>query len=203
MLKSVCGFMRKWMTCGGLAHRDVDEYAGSGLWRMPKGTDMMDIFILFMVGSLSLFFVNRISYVFLKNRILRRQCWGLNVCCGKTDGGGINADIVKHNPNLKGFHKITDVYRLPFSEGKFQNVLCSHTVEHVDQPEELDSELSRVGRRVVYIVPPLWDIAAAFNVFEHKWIFLTFRKEHTRLPKYVRLPFARTVQGLLGQRIVA
>ncbi|MFO7893230.1 MAG: hypothetical protein R6U63_05835 [Longimicrobiales bacterium] len=53
------------------------------------------------------------------------------------------------------------------------------------------------------MLPPLWDFTAAFNLLEHRWLFLTFKKEHTTLPPYVRLPLARTVQRLLGQRMHA
>ena len=38
---------------------------------------------------------------------------------------------------------------------------------------------------------------------EHKWIFLTFKKEHSTLPPRVRLPFADAVQEKFGQRIHA
>ena len=58
----------------------------------------------------------------------------------------------------------------------------------------------RVGKRVTYIMPPLWDITAAFNFIEHKWLFLTFSKEHDTLPKYIRLPFASFIQRIFGQR---
>jgi hypothetical protein len=31
-------------------------------------------------------FLNWLSYRFLKNRVLKRQKWDLNICCGTTDG---------------------------------------------------------------------------------------------------------------------
>ncbi len=155
-----------------------------------------------MLAAHGLFFLNRVSYHRLKRDVLARRRWCLNICCGHTDGGGINADIVRHS-TVRNFRRIRNIYRLPFRDRRFEWVLCSHTVEHVDDPERLDRELRRVGENVLYVVPPLWDLAAAFNVFEHKWLFLTLSKEHDRLPRHVRLPFARTVQRLLGQRISA
>ncbi len=146
--------------------------------------------------------LNFYSYRILKRRILRKRKWDLNICCGKTDGGGLNADIVNH-ANLPHFLLVDSVYRLPFKDRAFETVLCSHTMEHVEDPAAFFNELKRVGTQVTLVLPPLWDPAGALNILEHRWIFLTFRKEHHRLPAHVRLPLSRTVQRLLGQRIHA
>ncbi len=146
--------------------------------------------------------LNVVSYGFLKGRILRRRAWGLNVCCGKTDGGGVNADIVPHAP-VPRFVRVGDISRLPFRDGQFDTVLCSHTIEHVDDPDGFLAEMQRVGRNVTLVLPPLWDFSAAFNVFEHRWLFLTFRKVHLRLPRRIQLPLAKAIQRRLGQRIHA
>ena len=158
--------------------------------------------------SLSGFFallpvLNYISYRIMGNIIRGRlPKWDLNICCGKTDGGGINVDIVNHAdvPNLV---VVDDIYHLPFATRQFYNVLCSHKIEHVEDPERFFDELSRVADEVTLVVPPLWDLSAVLNVFEHRWIFLTFRKEHNSLPRYIKLPFSRKVQERLGQRIRA
>lgn len=146
--------------------------------------------------------LNVLSYYVLKRRILRRQKWDLNICCGKTDGGGVNADIV-HHADLPHFALIESIYRLPFRDHQFETVLCSHTMEHVEDPSAFYRELTRVGKQLTIILPPLWDVAGALNILEHRWVFLTFRKHHHRLPPHVRLPLSRTVQRLLGQRIRA
>jgi len=139
-----------------------------------------------------------ISYSWLKNRIIKRQKWDLNICCGQTDGGGINADIVfqERVPNCQ---VIEDIYNLPYREGEFGTVLCSHTIEHVDDPDRFFSELQRVGESVTIVIPPLYDVTAALNFFEHKHLFLSFKKKHNRLPKYVKLPFADWIHKKLGQ----
>jgi hypothetical protein len=159
--------------------------------------------IIFITASVVCFIhsLNLLSYHYLKNRILKRQKWDLNVCCGNTDGGGINVDIVRHQtiPNLV----IVDIYQLPFKGTQFKTVLCSHTIEHVDRPLELYMELKRVGCDVTLVTPPLWDLSAAFNVLEHKWIYWSLFTEHTQLPYYTPLPFSETVQNLFGQRIKA
>ena len=142
-----------------------------------------------------------LSYSIIKRRILRQQTWDLNICCGKTDGGGINADIVAHSalPNMV----LVDIHRLPFSDRQFSTVLCSHTMEHVADPDRFFRELSRAGDDVTIVIPPLWDVSAALNVFEHRWVFLSFKKVHKSLPPYIELPLASTVQRYLGQRIHA
>lgn len=147
--------------------------------------------------------LNWLSYRIMGGIIRRRRpVWDLNICCGKTDGGGINVDIVKHAeiPNLI---VVDDIYHLPFSTNQFEHTLCSHTIEHVDDPGAFFAELSRVSKQVTLVVPPLWDLSAAFNVFEHRWLFLTFRKEHHKLPPHIVLPLARRVQGRVGQKIRA
>ena len=160
------------------------------------------ILLLPLLTLLGLKALNVLSYSFLKQRILRRHRWDLNVCCGKTDGGGVNADIVQHRA-LPNFVLLDSVYALPFEDGQFETVLCSHTMEHVEDPERFFAELKRVGREVTVVLPPLWDVSAALNVLEHRWIFLTLRKEHTTLPPRVPLPLAAWLQRRIGQRVHA
>lgn len=153
-------------------------------------------------AALSLQLLNVLSYRVLKRRILRRRRWGLNICSGKTDGGGVNADIAVH-AELPRFVLIDSIYRLPFQDGRFETVLCSHTMEHVEDPDAFWRELNRVGRNVTIVLPPLWDLAGVLNFWEHRWIFLTFRKVHDRLPPRIPLPLARVLQRRMGQRIHA
>ena len=77
--------------------------------------------------------LNYLSYTLFKKRIMERRKWDLNICCGMTDGGGINADIVSHKkiPRMT----IVDIFNLPFRDKQFQHILCSHTIEHIDEPE--------------------------------------------------------------------
>lgn len=165
---------------------------------------MLTTFLFALAGLFALLpLINLLSYRVMGGIIRnRREKWDLNICCGKTDGGGINVDIVKHAdvPNLI---VVDDIYNLPFSTNQFDNVLCSHTIEHVDDPQAFFDELDRVADEVTLVVPPLWDLSAVLNVFEHRWIFLTLRKEHHKLPNYIELPFARAYQERKGQKIRA
>lgn len=166
---------------------------------MKKIIKFSFICIIFYLISLIL---NRISYKFLKNRIISRQSWDLNICCGNTDGGGVNADIVKHS-DLPNFVLLDDIYQLPFEDKQFEHVLCSHTIEHVDHPLKFHDELQRVGKKITYLVPPIWDVTAALNFFEHKWLFLTCSTEFNTPPKHIKLPFADKLQKRIGQTIKA
>lgn len=165
---------------------------------------MIFVYLLALVATVTaiVVFLHWYSYRHLKPSIIRRRRWDLNICCGTIDGGGVNADIVQHE-DLPNFVRIENVYQLPFADGSFDTVLCSHTAEHLGDPDRFDRELRRVGKNVVYVLPPLWDLAAVLNVWEHRWVFLTVRKVHHRLPKRVALPFAGRLQARIGQRIAA
>jgi hypothetical protein len=155
--------------------------------------------IVFIIGSWFIFsFLNWLSYCCLKNKHAAKTQWDLNICCGKTSYGRINADIIKH-AEIDNFILIDNIYQLPFSDQQFNTVLCSHAIEHVDDPLMFDRELRRIGKSVHYLVPPLWDLSAAFNIIEHKWLFLTFKTYHRVVPKHVRLPLANTFQSRFGQ----
>jgi ubiquinone/menaquinone biosynthesis C-methylase UbiE len=142
-----------------------------------------------------------ISYSFLKKRILKQKKWDLNICCGKSDVGRINADIVKHKNDLSNFQLIENINKLPFKDKQFDNVLCSHTIEHVYDPMRFFRELNRIGKNVTVVIPPLYDISAVLNIFEHKHIFLSFKKKHQKLPKFIKLPLAAFTQKYIGQII--
>lgn len=158
----------------------------------------MYIVLVFIAVVIILRLLNRLSYIYLKNKIIKSQKWDLNICSGKTDGGGINADVVRFG-NVHNFELISDIYHLPFSDNQFKSVLCSHTMEHVEDPDAFFRELKRVGEVVVILTPPLWDIGAVINIFEHKWIFLSFKTKHVSLPRKVRLPGANRIHKLIGQ----
>ncbi|MBN1949543.1 MAG: methyltransferase domain-containing protein [Candidatus Cloacimonetes bacterium] len=163
---------------------------------------MTAIIIISILFILLTKITNIISYEIMKDKILYRQTWDLNICCGRTDGGGINVDIVQHQ-ELPRFVQIDNIYSLPFADKAFPTVLCSHTLEHVDDPIRFFRELQRIGQKVVLVLPPIWDITAAFNFLEHKWLFLTWKKEHEVLPRFVKLPMAGSIHRVVGQRIKA
>ncbi|MBR9678411.1 MAG: class I SAM-dependent methyltransferase [Nanoarchaeota archaeon] len=140
-----------------------------------------------------------IDYRILKTIHVKKNKWSLNICCGNTDGGGMNADVVKRNvPNFK---QIKNVYKLPFKNKEFKKVLCSHTMEHLEKPDEFYKELKRVGENVTILIPPIWDLLGWLAFREHKWQFLTPKTKHeNKLPKKIKLPYWK-IQKKLGQEI--
>ena len=161
------------------------------------------MFLVYLGGILAfLYFTNFLSYRVLKNKTLNSKKWDLNICCGKTDGGGINADIKKHD-DIPNFVLVDDIYNLPFKDKQFKNLLCSHTIEHVDSPVNFYNELKRIGKNVTIVIPPLWDLSGVFNILEHRSIFLSFNKNHSELPKFISLPFSDKFQNFFGQKIKA
>ena len=162
----------------------------------------MTIFITICIIIAILQFLNWLSFSYLKNRTVKSRKWDLNVCCGKTDGGGINADIFKHQ-DLPNFVFVKDIYHLPFKDQQFKTVLCSHTIEHVDNPQRFFQELKRVGKEVTLITPPLWDLWAALNFTVHKWLVVSFKKTHYQLPLMVKYSLGVWFDKLFGQVINA
>ena len=98
---------------------------------------------------------------------------------------------------------VADVYNLPFEDGECEATLCSHTIEHVENPAAFHEELRRVSGQVTLVLPPLWDLCAVLNIFEHRHLFLTLRKEHHDLPGYIELPGSEFFQECVGQKIGA
>ncbi|MBI2172647.1 MAG: methyltransferase domain-containing protein [Candidatus Aenigmarchaeota archaeon] len=131
---------------------------------------------------------NIIDYRILKRYYCRKRKWGLNICCGNTDGGRINADIVGRN--VPNFVLLKDIYKLLFKDKEFENVICSHTMEHTEDPDKFYEELRRVSRNVTLLVPPIWDVGCIGCFQQHKWQFLTFRTKHVNsLPNKFKLPY--------------
>lgn len=160
----------------------------------------MNILFSFLSLIIILQVLNKLSYTYLKNRVIKRRRWDLNICCGRTDGGGVNADVRKYT-GLPNFILISDIYHLPFRNRQFDYVLCSHTIEHVSDPKKFFAELQRVGKNILITTPPLWDLWAVLNFTVHKWIVLSFRKEHTTLPRMVPYPLGLLYHDVFGQRI--
>lgn len=158
---------------------------------------MLIEFILLL--ALAIPITHFIDYRILKKRHFNSRKWDLNISCGPTDGGGINADIVKRD--VPKFVLVESIYSLPFKDKQFKNTVCSHTMEHVDDPERFYRELRRVSENVVVLVPPVWDIAALLYFPEHKWQFITLGTCHkNNLPKRIRLPYG-AFQRRFGQRV--
>ncbi len=152
---------------------------------------------ILLVGLVGLFYLPLMFYIalahvvdyrILKSYYLKNQKCDLNISCGNTDCGGINADVVERN--VPNFVLIKDIYNLPFEDKQFDNVVSSHTIEHTDNPELFFKELNRISKNVTLFVPPVWDLFGLMAFREHKWQFLTFSSKHVnRIPLMVKLPY--------------
>ncbi len=179
------------------------------IWLVSDNICFLFYFIFFLSGifffwplallPVYIFLAYIIDYKILKKIYLNSQKWDLNICCGDTDGKGVNADIVEQKaPN---FVLIKNIYELPFRDKQFKNILCSHTLEHVERPDDFYKELKRVSENVVLLVPPIWDIGAILAIRVHKWQFLTIKTKHkNHLPKRIKLPYS-WYHKKIGQRI--
>jgi len=65
---------------------------------------------------------------------------------------------------------IADVQDLPFADGSFDFVYCSHLLEHVDEPIQACRELMRVARRGYIETPAMMkDVLFCWANEMHKW----------------------------------
>ena len=61
-----------------------------------------------------------------------------------------------------------DVHRLPFRDGAFDYVVCTHVLEHVERPERAIRELERVARRGYVETPSRANEKVLSHTF-HRW----------------------------------
>jgi ubiquinone/menaquinone biosynthesis C-methylase UbiE len=73
---------------------------------------------------------------------------------------GVEIDLVK-----------APVERLPFPDGAFDAVLCSHTLEHVQDLEAAVSELMRVAARQLIVIVPREDTLSEESTDYHFQVF--------------------------------
>jgi len=140
-----------------------------------------------------------LDYRVLKKYYFNSGRWDLNISCGSTNGGGLNVDIIPRA--VPNFVLVKNIYKLPFKYKQFENTVCSHTIEHVEDPDKFFNELRRVSKNVTLLVPPMWDLAAFGWVLEHKWQFLTLTTKHiNELPPKIKLPYG-FVHKAVGQRV--
>ncbi|MGQ9624785.1 MAG: class I SAM-dependent methyltransferase [Candidatus Bathycorpusculaceae bacterium] len=134
----------------------------------------------------------------------------LDVGCGAQPTGSVNVDLMVDDDDLrwdnnpKGYENFVkaDINYLPFPDDCFDEVYCSHVLEHLVNPEKAIEELKRVSRKRVTVIVPcaLFEVLDVFyqgrNIFEHRrWLrkhhkhkywFRTFKNGNCRL-KFVNL----------------
>jgi ubiquinone/menaquinone biosynthesis C-methylase UbiE len=100
----------------------------------------------------------------------------LSLCGYKVTGIDIDSKMIKYVENLirknnydyKIDFKVASVYDLPFLDNHFDCVICSETIEHLDDPKKAIGELVRIaGKQVIVTTPVLY----SFNAPDHKQHF--------------------------------
>ena len=141
----------------------------------------------------------------------------LDVGCGSFPSGNINCDLfitdIGHRCE-KGrtldvkkieYFVLCDAQYLPFRSNYFDEVYCSHVIEHVDNPLLMLNELVRVSNCSIEVITPHWlgDKFSSFrtNRFKfHKSLFKCrwFHKycEHNKL--FCKIRITRTLSGIIG-----
>ena len=68
------------------------------------------LYFLALVATVTaiIVFLHWYSYRYLKSSIIGRRRWDLNICCGTTDGGGVNVDILRH-ADVPNFVRVDNV----------------------------------------------------------------------------------------------
>jgi ubiquinone/menaquinone biosynthesis C-methylase UbiE len=96
---------------------------------------------------------------------LSNEALSLDVGCGQNPKGDINVDLYPNvtihrgdcsrvNMKLTPNFVRCDCLNLPFPNSRFETVICSHVIEHLDDPIHLLTELLRVSKHCVEIVCP-------------------------------------------------
>lgn len=87
---------------------------------------------------------------------------------------------------------VGDINRLPFKDDAFSYVICSHVLEHVDDPSVASSELSRIGGSG-YVETPSNLHEYMFPIGWHRW--LVQESDGTLIFEAKEDPFLNTTIG--------
>ena len=93
----------------------------------------------------------------------------LNIGCGKTDFGDVNADVKYQN--VKNFMLIDANKPLPFTDKEFAVCICAHLIEHLDNPEFSLSEMYRIADKIYCSFPEWWQLGTYLTP-DHKWFVI-------------------------------
>lgn len=92
-----------------------------------------------------------------------------------------------------------DIHFLPFKDKVFNTVVCSHVLEHINNPEQGKKEINRVGDGYEIVLPhPVWEyMFALFNAeTAHKWIAYNlddFRLRKIDINRVDKLPLSLNI----------
>lgn len=104
----------------------------------------------------------------------------LNISCGKTAFGDVNADIIPQD--VPNFVLYDPNKPLPFRTLQFGAVYSSHTLEHSEDPLRLLAEFDRVSHFTFIALPDIWFLP----VLDRSHVWLPLDQSGKR---WVRNPF--------------
>lgn len=138
---------------------------------------------------------------------------GESICDVGCGTGALLSHIKAGNPDLKrltGVDFVVDdaahitgveyvaamIESLPFADGEFDTVVCTHVIEHVLEYRQAIAELRRIARRRLIIVVPRereyrYSFNPHFNFFPYTHSFL--RAVHPVPPRHVCLDIGRDI----------
>jgi|SRR3989344_4991376 len=95
---------------------------------------------------------------------------------------------------------VSDCYKLPFKDNSFDYIICSHLLEHLDDPEKFIKELTRVGKAGYIEVPNIygerlfgWDFHLWYCEFKKGTLILTRKKEGERFGGFYHRLIAKNI----------
>ncbi|MBI5094051.1 MAG: class I SAM-dependent methyltransferase [Candidatus Hydrogenedentes bacterium] len=119
------------------------------------------------------------------------ELYGLEI-----SGSGVKATLERKIPRLTAC-ALFDGYHIPYEDGRFDLAILSHVVEHLEYPERLLREASRVAR-LVFVEIPLEDNALAkLGIIPYGTGHLVYYSRKT-----LRALLARSDLTILGQTTV-
>ena len=130
----------------------------------------------------------------------------LDVGCGNDPKGTVNCDLFLgptiHRWKMTPIHKKrvknlirADGQHLPFRDNCFEISYSSHTLEHVDNPELMISEMERVSKNLIIIITPLGWLSEFSHVIwrkipsghKHRFWGKEFVKRKYKIKRRIRL----------------
>lgn len=129
----------------------------------------------------------------------------LDVGCGNLPVGDVNVDLYvtegSHRPGreqlrvreIRNFVR-ADAEHLPFKDKVFSECISRHTVEHVENPFRMISEMKRVTNGVVKVIAPFsfsFDYLSWLRDSVHKYWFLPYWFQKLGFKTTVKMKFLR------------
>ena len=91
----------------------------------------------------------------------------------------VGVDLLDSVPDASFSYVQAPASRLPFGDGEFEVVVCTHVIEHLPSPEQVMKELVRVASGKVIVVTPRQ--RPYFHTLDEHINFFLYREELSRL----------------------